>query len=472
MEFDLLGDLESRSQAMRPKSLGRRPVNMTGKVLAYSDAKQRTVTIEATSGPMAGEEMDIRVMKKDHFDALTNEANKDKQTSSFSPVGSIIRLDQVVENKEEERFEAKYAVSMVKSPDADNFLIPDVLTTVDTGSKRKIDEQGSFRRVVTLDAENETPINSFEGFKAALTEAFETSKGAAIIEVKDGSYRQTLLRLRVDRDKKYIPVEEMVDSLVPNADADPKKLADYKNHLEQGHMTVVPARFIAVQPKVNDEINKNLAAGKRIQSVPIPQFVTQPLGQRIEWALKQKDHETDEPLVSEAEAARFEAALDAFLPSSAKEAKDKNGFAGVSDKDLYAFFAKNDQRLIVPPHAGYQKANIAASHFTRSNSANEGDAFTARVQEGTYSAMAFPTLKCTEDLIAAYRIDLPRAIAAIGSPEAAKEAEDTRDADVINKKAEEKAVDMAAEAAAADEEAAQIDEANAEYLDSQLGGID
>lgn len=449
----LLNALNKSMRKNTPRTL-RGSANMVGKVLEYGE---KTIKVEVLSGPIVGQVIDIDPGNKKVKDF---EKESKAQTSSYTPIGGILRFDSV-SAQNDGTYKSKWTNAWIKNPGEDHQLLADQqVSYFDTGRTNSNDQPIISLRVLKRD--NEMQVTSLDEMRDALADAFASSRSAMVVDTSEGFASRSYYLPRDKDGNSYVykdPVE-FATSLIDDLEPDAKEI--FTQILATKGLTIVPVRNITVGPKSAEEtkasIAKAEAAGEkaRIMTVNPYAYEAPSLGIRLSGALARKDREGNLEIAAE----YAERLKDAFLATAKEDAKASfhaDGWRGVSDTDLRDFFEANGVELKKHPTMTWNNASIHLQKFDGGS-----DFFAAKTHESNRYGSPYPALKCCEELRAAYSTELHDAVlAVVKAPAATAEAKDEAPA-AKSAEAEEPAandVQQAEELAEAQaEEAASIDD--------------
>lgn len=447
----ILNQLKKTINNARPKTLYGR-ANIVGEVLAYDE---KTIKVKVLGGYLDGEEMDIVPNKP------VKEFSKESkaQTSSYTPIGGILRFDNVTKNADG-TYKSTWVNAWIKNPGDEHHLLTDQAVSFhDTGRVNADDRPIMTLRV--MDLKSETKVNDIEALESKLAEALEANRGALIIDTTEGYTaaevylpgRKTEAGYEHDDPKEYAAkiIADMGEEVIEAAKV---VLADHG-------MTVVPMSVVPLGAKSAEEIKKKKTEAEakgekaRIMTINPYAYEAPSIGVRIAGALARKDRDGNLDISSEF-ASRLKEKFLASAPEAAKAALHANGWKGVGDDDLRNFFKANGVELIEAPTRGW---NTAAIHMQRYEGGT--NFFAAKTHEAYRFASPYPALECCKELRTAFGSELTDAIKEISGAPAAK----------ADAKAPEAAA--GAEAPAAASQTQEMDQAQAESeIDDLLADVD
>ncbi|MEY8802108.1 hypothetical protein AB9K35_17665 [Leisingera sp. XS_AS12] len=448
--------LKALNKSMRkntPRTL-RGSANMVGKVLEYGE---KTIKVEVLSGPIAGQEIDIDPGNKKVKDF---EKESKAQTSSYTPVGGILRFDSV-SAQNDGTYKSKWTNAWIKNPGDEHELLADQqVSYYDTGRTNSNDQPIISLRVLKRD--NEQKVTSLDEMRDALADAFASSRSAMVVDTSEGFATMSYYLPGKREGDTYVHKDpiEFATSLIEDLDPEAKEI--FSNILSTQGLTIVPVRNITVGPKSAEEtkasIEKAEAAGEkaRIMTVNPYAYEAPSLGIRLSGALARKDRDGNLEIAAE----YAERLKDAFLSTAKEDAKASfhaDGWRGVSDTDLKDFFEANGVSLVKHPSMTWNNASIHLQKFDGGS-----DFFAAKTHEANRYGSPYPALKCCDELRAAYATELHDAVlAVVKAPAATAEAKEEAPAaksTEAEKPAANEAEQTAEQSEAQAEEAASIDD--------------
>ncbi|MCW3782978.1 hypothetical protein [Defluviimonas salinarum] len=454
----LLKALTQSMQKNTPRTLFG-TANLVGEVISYGD---KTIKVKFLNGPIAGQEGDINPGNKKVED-FSKPAKA--QTSSYTPVGGILRFDGVSAERDGS-YKAKWTNAWIKHPGDDHHvLIDQMVSYIDKGQTNKDGKPIISLHVIDIHAEKK--VASLDEMRDTLAEAFGSTGAALVIETSEGFFSKEYFMPRTKTEAGYVSQDpaEFAQKLIDEMNDETKAL--FSTLLADKGMTIVPLRSVYLGATSADEtkklVEKANADGKgkqaRIMTVNPYAYEAPSIGVRLAGALARKDRDGNLDIPKE----YAERLKDAFLATAAEDAKaayHKDGWRAVSDIDLKDFFKANGVDLKTHETKTW---NLAAVHMQRYEG---GDSFfAAKTHEAYRFGSPYPALECCKEVRQAYNVELTEAVrAVVGSPAVANEAKETAAA---APKAEEKAADAAAETPAAAAMSAE-DEAG---IDDLLAGI-
>ncbi|MFG6080358.1 hypothetical protein ACEUZ9_000908 [Paracoccus litorisediminis] len=413
----LLDALTKTLQGNRPKTLRNR-TNMIGKVISY-DEDAKTIKVEAVNGPMAGEIMDIAVPAKGRLKITNFTRPSTNQTSSYTEAGGYLRFDAVIADGD--KYACGWINAWIKKPGAEHRIVTEAQTQfLDT--KGKTASGAPHYRLMKMAQDLERKVGSLEELQEALSDAFASHRGALLIDIDGETYSSKQMSLFGKKeDGKYV----FPDAAAAAADAIGKLPQEQKEAFAEilagRGMTVVPMASMPVGTVTAEEIEDALkkagdtGTAARIMSINTLAYEVPSIGQRLDNALARTDR--DGKLVIAKEHA--ERLSKAFLETAAEEAKavfHKDGWKGVSDVDLSAFFASKDVVLKTHPADAWNRAAIHEQKFK----GNSPDFFAAKTHESARYGNPYPALECTKELRAAYGNELVEAVQVVMAGPAVK----------------------------------------------------
>lgn len=453
----LLQGLSKVQKAYQPTRLFGKQ-NLLGKVISY-DTDANKIKVEIVGGALVGQEMDITPgrIKAEEFEEFSK-----VQTSSYTPIGGILRFDGVEEKNGE--YVSSWTNAWIKTPGDEHKLESNKLVRyVPTNIRDKKDRP--LHRIHVIDKDDEVTVASLDQMEKALTEAFEAGREAMIVDSSEGyAVSQHWLPGKKEGDTY---VREDVATYVASLMETFKAAEDVVGEMmAAGHLTVVPVAVHTVGPKTSQEAEKAIAKAEaenkspRLMGVNSFAYQKPSLGARIASAMARKDG--NELVIPEVHADRFKELFLQDAPEAAKEAFIAHSWAGVDDTYLAEFLEKNGVTLLETPAATW---NFASLHLQKYDKGD--DFFVAKTHEQLRYGAPFPPLKCCEEIRKTYRNEVQDGILAVAKgPEADVAA--TKD-DV---KAETTKVDAEAEKAAAKApENNAEDDMNIDEIDDLLGEL-
>ena len=406
----ILNQLKKTINNARPKSLYGR-ANIVGEVLAYNE---KSIKVKVLGGYLDGEEMDIVPNKKIEEFSKPSKA----QTSSYTPVGGILRFDNVSKNPDG-TYKSTWVNAWIKTPGDEHHLLTDQAVSFnDTG---RVNADG--RPIMTLrvmDLKSETKVNDIEALEAKLAEALEANRAALIIDTTEGytAVEVYLPGRKTETGYEHADPREYAAKII--ADMGSEMIEAAKAVLANHGMTVVPMSVVPLGAKSAEEIKKKMgeAAAKgekaRIMTINPYAYEAPSIGIRIAGALARKDREGNLDISVEF-ANRLKEKFLATAPEAAKAALHADGWKGVDDADLRNFFTANGIALTEAPTRGW---NTAAIHMQRYEGGT--NFFAAKTHESYRFASPYPALECCKDLRATFASEMTDAIKQVSGAPAAK----------------------------------------------------
>ncbi|MBW3243395.1 hypothetical protein KUV57_12045 [Epibacterium sp. DP7N7-1] len=441
---NLLSALNKTARKNTPRTLNG-SANMVGEVLAYDE---KTIKVKVLSGPIAGQEIDIDPGNKTVKDF---EKVSKAQTSSYTPVGGILRFDGVSRNNDG-TYKSRWTNAWIKNPGDEHKLMTDQLVSYkNTG--RKNSDGAPITNIQVMDAKNEKTVSDFDEMKSVLVDGFTNSGAVLVIDTGEGFSSATYYLPGERKGDEYVRkdpnefAQELIDDI--QGDAELSKL--FGERMNAGHLTIVPVQRITVGPKSAEEaqnaIDKAEEAGNkaRIMTVNPYAYDAPSVGVRLVGALARKDREQNLEIAEEY-ADRLKASFLASAPQGARDAFMADGWIGVSDADLKDFFEANGVALMKAPSQTWNTASIHLQQFGGSE-----NFFAAKTHESYRYGTPFPPLECAKEIRAAYATELHDAImTVVKSPEAAADAKTDApaakdEAPKADPEAEKKAAEISAE---------------------------
>lgn len=411
MASPLLEALNKTLRSTGPKTLYGR-TNMIGKVVSYDEAA-KSIKVEAMNGPMAGEIMDI-AFPSNHKNKIQDFIKPSKaQTSPCTPIGGFLRFDGVAKNRDGQGYTTSWINSWIKNPGDDNRLTADAQTQlIDTNTETA--SGFPHMRLAKMEPALERRVGSLDELQEALADAFESHKGALLIDIADGVFNSIPATLRGKKEGEnfvYPEPKEAAADIIGKLNDDMK--AAFVEALADRGMVVVPMVSMSVGGKtaeeIKDKLKKAAEAGTeaRVMSINPLAYEVPSIGLRLDNALVRTDRD-GKTLIAKEHAERLGTA---FLKTAADEAKaafHKDGWRGVADVDLQAFFASAGVALTEHPKSAWNRAAIHEQRFEGGD-----DFFAAKTHESARYGNPYPALECTRDLRSAYSNELVNAVKAV-----------------------------------------------------------
>ncbi|WP_411839612.1 hypothetical protein [Paracoccus sp. ME4] len=441
----------------RPKVL-RGSSNMVVEVLGYGD---KTISAKVLNGPIIGQTIELDPGNKKVADFSTPSK---AQTSSYTPVGGILRAENVSLQKDG-TYKSNWTNAWIKTPGEDNQILVDQSVSYhNTGRTNKSEKP--IVQLRTMDEKSAVKVGSLEQLEAALASAFENTRSALVIDTSEG-YATAPYYLPGKRDGDDYVFEDpkaFAAKLIADMDADAKEI--FAEILSTSGLTVVPVRNITVGPTTAEETQKAIdkaaesGARARIMSVNPFAYDAPTLGARLSGALARKDRDGKLEIPAEY-ADRLKEGFLATAPESAKAAFHADGWRGVSDTDLRDFFKSRGVEMKVHPSDTW---NVASIHLQKFDGGD--NFFAAKTFEQNRYGNPYPRLECCSELRAAYATELTEAvIAVVGAPSLVAKAEEKAPALDDDKPVDQQ---IAAEAQEVSGETADIDELLNQFGDEPI----
>jgi hypothetical protein len=444
---NLLSALNKTARKNTPRTLNGY-ANMVGTILEFGE---KTIKVRVESGPIAGQEIDIDPGNKKvkEFEKFSK-----AQTSSYTPIGGVLRFDGVSAEKDG-TFKSRWTNAWIKTPGDEHKLLTDQLVSYSNSNGRKNADGGPIVYVQVMDAKNEKAISSLEEMKAVLTEGFTSSGAVLVIDTgsEEGFTSSTYYLPGERKGDEYVRKDpaEFAQELVNDISEDDTVRKLFTDRMEAGQLTIVPVQRIPVGPKSAEEaqnaIDKAAEAGKkaRIMTVNPYAYEAPSLGVRLAGALTRKDRD-DKFQIAPEYGDRLKEAFLASAPQAARDAFMADGWIGVSDTDLKDFFEAKGVSLMKAPTQTWNTASIHLQKFSGSD-----NFFTAKTHESYRYGTPFPPLECTKDIRASYANELHDAIlAVVKTPQAEADAKAETPAakeetPKVDAEADKKAAELSAE---------------------------
>ncbi len=416
--------LARASRDQKPRRLTRK-TNMVGEVLAYGD---KAISVKILSGPIAGQEIEIepKNMQVSEF----SEPNDDK-SSSYTPVGGILRFDNVeVQNG---KYISKWVNAFIKRPDEKNKLLADQYVTFNKSNLT--DSKGRpVWSMLALDVDNEKNIGSIDEMREALVEAFKTKQGAMLFMSIDGVYDSKFVPLPTrEVNGKYENMDpvEHVEAMFKSLGE--SQLKEFTDIMENGELAVVPCERHPVGARTAAEIqrqtDKAASAGKqaRIMQASPFNYAIPTIGSRVAGVMNRK--ENGEYVVPDVYVARLKEEFFKTAPQDARDGfnqaagavrddidPDRFGWNGVEDADLQAFFEDRGIKFLgIPKGYGWNQTSFYLKQYK-----NSSNFFVAKSHEFSRFGSPFPKLKCCEDLRKEYSAEIMDAVLTVAKEPAAE----------------------------------------------------
>ncbi len=405
--------LKSMSAAMlknTPKTLRGR-ANMVGELVGYGD---KTLSVKMLNGPIAGQTVDIDPGPRSPVENFKKSSKA--QTSQYTKPGGVLRFDAV--QKDGDAYKSNWTNVMTREPNDAQRVEVDLIASY-SATRIKTSTGLPLAFVSIIDPEGETRVSTMAELREAMIAAFQKNGRAMVIDIEDGVMSAGHYRLNeIEKDGKRVRQDpaEAADTFIEDLG---DNRAQFETELAARGLTVVPERSVQIGGKTAEEtaneIRKAAEAGRepRVMSVDPGSYRPAPLGARIAAALNRDGDDA----IPEEQADRLKKAFLAQAPDSAQDAFLDNGWRSVSDGDLKAFFASQGVEIEDRPKAGWNKAAIMFQKYEGGD-----DVFVVRSHESARYGSPYPLLKCTEELRAAYRDEIPAAIRAAVAPAATADA--------------------------------------------------
>lgn len=479
MSLGFMADLGKLQAKAAPKSLGSREENVIGKVVSHN-FDRKAIEIEVMNGTLEGETIFVRPTRTgehNHFHRLTNEKDTDR-TSSYSPEGSFVRVDGLKFNADEDRYESGYMVKWVGRDKLENH---DLIQGASVNIKKT---RGTFRNAnasiyvaTMMFPETEKPLSSFADMKAFAKEAFEAGRNALVYELdpetQELSSQEVQLAFREQKNERgetiRVPLsaDETLDALFGGVTPEQEKIYDEQQFAVKRMAAVqVESTVIGVKSAMNidNAITKARQMNEKATGLPMnPERYKNPsLGERLEGAFKAKNYDADgEPFISKDRAERFRDMFMQWAPDELKMKRQMNGWKGVPDDDLRAFFKANDIDFPAAPFTGWQTANV----LLQRHSSGTGRSL-IKSQEKDWEPWPYPKLNICKELAEGHRMAMIKAVGQVADPEFSAAF-----AKSLPEMKQDQAVDAAAIAQRVEEQEAAENEAQAS-LDSAFNELD
>lgn len=455
-----LKGLSASIRKNRPKSLNG-ATNLVVEVTAY-DQKANLIEGIVRNGVIAGQtiKLDPGNKKVEEFEVVD-----DAQTSSYTPIGGMIRCEGV-ERQGNGTYKSRWTNAFIKRPGEEHSLTPDVVTRF-VPTDRVTKKNQPIYQMQTIDPAKIADIDSMDKLRDALVAALSETGSAMIIDVTDRFGSQSLYLPSEEKDGNYVSVDaaEFVQKIL---DDTPQETVEHLHKaIDGGKLHVATTANLLIGPKTAVEmktaIDKAAAKGERarLMTVNVGAYENAPLGVRLNSALARKDN-NDNPEISDVYAERLTKMFLEFAPESARDAFHAGGWRAVGDQDLRAFFKSHEIELPARPARGWNKASL---HLRRHKDSE--NFFLQKSFEDQRWASPIPNLPCTRELRRAYATEITNAVAVLlKAPELNKSGAKPVDLD------ENKPI--APQLAAADQQDEQIDLASSEVagLLDELAGDD
>lgn len=453
----LIKSLKASMAAAKPRTLGKdQKINMLAEVVQY---KESTIVVKALNGVLEGQTVEVGMPKKNKKFKISNLTTASKnQTSMFTEVGGILRLDGVSRAEHGDVLDVGWINTFVKSPSDAVKVVTEAQVQVNM-TENKTAKGFPDWRLHNLDAAKETKVGTFDELKEAVADALESHRGALVVDISGGFASATpYLPGKKNEDGEYTfadPAETAEKYFAHMTEAD---IAEFEGALAAGAVAVVPMTSLPIGGKTAEEIQNALddaaenGTAPRIQTINTEAYKLPSLGARLVNALARKDRER-KPVLPAEYAERLSSA---FLDTAGEEAKadfNKGGWGNVADVDLRKFFATRGIELNDTPAVGWNMAGIHTQSF------DGGSAFfVTKTYELQRYASPYPDLEITKDLRRAYANELVDAVKVfMDSPEVAKTAQSE--------------APSAAATAVAEPAAEPVSEAEALELDDMIDGL-
>lgn len=357
----LLSALNKTARKNTPRSL-RGPANMVGTILEYGD---KTLKVRVESGPIAGQEIDIDPGNKKVKDF---EKESKAQTSSYTPLGGVLRFDSVTPNNDG-TYKSRWTNAWIKTPGDEHKLLADQLVSYYNTGRKNADD-APIVNIQVMDAKNEKSVANFDEMKSVLADGFASSGAVLVIDTGEGFSSATYYLPGKREGEDYVRrdpnefAQELIDDI--QGDAEISKL--FRERMEAGNLTIVPVQRIPVGPKSAEEaqnaIDKAEEAGKkaRIMTVNPYAYEAPSVGVRLAGALARKDRDQNLEIPAEY-GDRLKEAFLASAPQGARDAFMADGWIGVSDADLKDFFEAKGVNLMKAPTQTWNTASIHLQKF-------------------------------------------------------------------------------------------------------------